>query len=135
MPPLDMVEPGPAVALPDLKDGLGNTIILATKFATCADGGSYYAAEPSSKWAAFFGQNAASTTAHPSDATATFQLRPRRDDCLRSPLMAQSFQTTALSVALADGRVRMIHPSISAEIWNRAMQPNDGQELGSEWDR
>ena len=31
----------------------------ATKFAVCGEGGSRYAAEPSSKYAAFFGQNAA----------------------------------------------------------------------------
>jgi hypothetical protein len=135
MPPLEMLEPGPKAGLADLKDGTQNTIVFATKFATCADGGSYWAAEPSSKWAGFFGQNAASRTAHDSDATATFQLRPRRADCLISPLMAQSFQTSGLSVALADGSVRMIDPRISAETWNRAIQPNDGKELGAEWDK
>jgi hypothetical protein len=49
--------------------------------------------------------------------------------------MAQSFQTAGLYVALADGCVRTINPSISAETWNRALQPNDGKELGSDWDR
>jgi hypothetical protein len=130
-----MVEPGPGVALVDLKDGTSNIITFATKFATCADGGSHYAADPSSKWAAFFGQNPASTTAHHSDVTATFQLRPRAGDCLASPLMAQSFQTKGLYVAMADGCVRMINPSISPETWNRALQPNDGKDLDSDWDR
>jgi hypothetical protein len=137
MPPLSVVEPGPKAALVDLArgDGTYNTILFATKFATCADGGSYYAAEPSSKWAAFFGQSAALRRAHPADATATFQLSPRREECVISPLMAQSFTTGYLSVALADGSVRMIDPNISPETWNRALQPNDGKELGSDWDR
>jgi hypothetical protein len=133
LPPLEKIEAGPKAAIRDLTDGTGNTIFFVTKFATCADGGSYYAADPASKWAAFFGQNPALKTAHASDPTATFQLRPASPNCLVSPLMAQSFQASGLSVALGDGSVRMIDPTFSAEIWNRVLQPNDGKELMSEW--
>jgi hypothetical protein len=133
MEELAMIEPGPDLDIKGLSDGTSNTIFFATKFATCGAGGSYYAAEPNSKWAAFFGQKPASSIAHPSDPTATFQLKPGPATCLVSPLLAQSFQTGGLSVALADGTVRMINPSMSAETWNRAMQPNDGKELASDW--
>src|SRR5262249_35884701 len=40
-------------------DGWSNTVVAATKFAVCGEGGSRYAGELSGKFAAFFGQNAA----------------------------------------------------------------------------
>ena len=133
LPPLAKVGPGPEASIRDIGDGTSNTIAFATKYAVCGEGGSLYAAAPSSPFAAFVGQNPAAKPAHPSDATATFQLRPGQQDCLVSPLLAQSFGTSGLSVALLDGSVRMIDPTMSAETWNRAMQPNDGLKMGTDW--
>jgi hypothetical protein len=95
-------------------------------------GGSKYAAEANSKFAAFFGQNAAQKPAHASDETATYQLQPAGKDCRTSPLMAQAFAKSLL-VGLGDGSVRAISPTMSAETWNRALCPNDGLRLGNDW--
>jgi hypothetical protein len=46
--------------------------------------------------------------------------------------MAQSFTKNVL-VGLADGSVRDVSPALSAETWNRAIHPADGQPLGADW--
>ncbi len=132
MPKLGATEPGNARIPASFPDGTSNTIIFATKLAAAGDGGSRYAAEPNSKFAAFFGQNAAKKPADPSDPTATFQLQPAAKDARNSPLMAQSF-TKNLLVGLGDGSVRDVAAAISAETWNRAVHPSDGMVLGNDW--
>jgi Protein of unknown function (DUF1559) len=115
-------------------DGTSNTVVAATKFAVCGEGGSRYAGELSGKYAAFFGQNAAQKPADPADATATFQLQPSAKECRTSPLMAQSLTKKGLLVCLADVVVRGVSPSVSAETWNRALCPHDGLPNGKDWD-
>jgi prepilin-type N-terminal cleavage/methylation domain-containing protein len=117
-----------------LPDGTSNTILFATKFAACGEGGSRYAAEPASKMAAFFGQHPARKPADASDETATYQLKPGAKECRTSPLMAQSFTDKSLLVGMADGVARPVSPRMSAETWNRAMHPSDGFPLGKDWD-
>jgi hypothetical protein len=135
MPALGETELGTARIPATFRDGTSNTIVYATKYGHCGPkGGSWYAAAPNMVSAAFFGQNAAKVKAHPSDKTATFQLRPAAKDCCTSPLMAQSFTKAGLIIALCDGSTRTISPKLSAETWNAAVQPNDGQVLGKDWD-
>jgi uncharacterized protein DUF1559 len=132
MPELAATEPGMARYPAGIPDGTSNTVAFATKYALCGDGGSRYAAEPNSKFAAFFGQHAAQKPAHPSDAAATYQLQPAAKDCRCAPLMAQSFAKSLL-VSLCDGSVRGVAPEMSAETWNRALHPADAMPLGSDW--
>jgi prepilin-type N-terminal cleavage/methylation domain-containing protein len=132
MPALKAVEPGSARIPATFTDGTANTIVFATKIASCGEGGSKFAADPSSKFAAFFGQNAAQKQAHASDDAATYQLQPEAKDCKTSPLMAQAFAKTLL-IGLADGSIRGIDPKMSAETWNRALCPRDGMPLGDDW--
>jgi prepilin-type N-terminal cleavage/methylation domain-containing protein len=134
MPALGKTEPGNASIPRTFRDGTSNTILFATKYAFCGEeGGSRYASAPNTKTAAFFGQNAAKVKAHPSDKTATFQLRPEGKDCCCSPLMAQSFTKDGMPVAIADGVVRLVSPNLTPGTWNAAVQPNDGQVLGPDW--
>ena len=133
MPPLAGVEAGGPNIPRSFPDGTSNTILFATKFGACNDGGSRYAAAPDSKFAAFFGQNAAKVSAHPADPTATFQDFPTPNECLTTPLMAQSMWDRFIIVALADGSVRNVESSISARTWNLVLQPNDGMQLGDDW--
>jgi len=132
MAELKAVEAGSASIPRTFTDGTSNTIVFATKYAAAGDGGSCWAAEPNSKFAAFFGQNAAKKTAHASDEAATFQLQPGAKEARVTPLMAQSLQK-ALLVGLADASVRTVSPDVSAATWNAALQPNDGQVLGADW--
>jgi hypothetical protein len=138
MPALAGIEPGkatiPTGLMPgSISDGTSNTIFFTLKYSNCQDGGSRYVAAPDSKFAAFFGQNAATIPAHPSDPRATFQDQPTAEQCLISPLMAQSMTKSGLQVGLGDGSVRIINLSISPRTWNLAVQPNDGMELGNDW--
>lgn len=119
---------------PQILDGTANTIVYSTKYAVCGDGGSRYAPNPHSKFAAFFGVNAATEKASPNSAKATFQLAPATKECVCSPLMAQSFEKNGLIVGIADGSVRTLGAGISAENWNRALHPNDGMILEEGWD-
>jgi hypothetical protein len=137
LPPLAELEPGSASLPASFVDGTSNTILFATKFGVCGEGGSRYAAAPNSTFAAFFGQNAARIKADPSDPAATYQLVPDKDQCRVTPLMAQSFVATGrnagILVVLGDGSCRLLSPNISAETWNRSMQPNDKLKLGEDW--
>jgi len=135
MKALAAVEPGTASIPRTFRDGTSNTISFVTKYGICGEeGGSRYASAVNTKYAAFFGQNAATMKAHPSDAKATFQLYPDAKQCLTTPLMGQSFSKRGISVGMFDGSVRLVSPDLSAETWNRAVQPNDGLELGKDWE-
>jgi prepilin-type N-terminal cleavage/methylation domain-containing protein len=133
MPALAEIEPGSASIPGTFVHGTSNTILFATKYARCQNGGSRYADAPNSRFAAFFGQNAAKVKANVSDSTATFQLNPYDPDCVISPLMAQSFSSSGISVGLADGSVRFVSPDISPRTWNLVLQPNEKMEPGNDW--
>jgi prepilin-type N-terminal cleavage/methylation domain-containing protein len=45
----------------------------------------------------------------------------------------QAYTRAGLQVVLVDGSVRTVHPGISATTWWRALLPNDGLTLGSDW--
>jgi len=135
MPALKAVEPGTAAIPRSFPDGTSNTISFVTKYGYCGeDGGSRYAAAPNTKYAAFFGQNAATKKADPADPKATFQLFPDAKQCLSAPLMGQSFTKKGIQVGLFDGSTRTVSPNISPETWNSAVQPNDGNVLGKDWE-
>lgn len=114
-------------------DGTSNVIIFATKYAVCGEGGSQYAADPMSKFAPFFGMNAATEKASPDSAKATFQLAPKGKECSCSPPMAQSFTKDGIVIGLGDASTRFLRSSISDETWNRALCLNDGNVLGDDW--
>lgn len=131
MPAPKAIEPR-VFKISNLPDGGHNTISFALKYAVASDGGSRYAAEPNSKFAAFFGQSAATKPAHPSDEGATFQLQPGAKEARCAPLMAQSFSKMLL-VGLCDGSVRSVSPEVSAATWNSVVHPSDGMVLGDDW--
>ncbi len=115
-------------------DGTSNTVVFATKYGVCGKGGSRYASPVKSDTAAFFGQEPATVAADASNPKATFQNQPSPKQCLCAPLMAQSYEERGLLIALADGSTRYVSPRLSAETWNRALHPSDGEILGKDWD-
>ena len=117
---LKAVEPG-STALGHLRNGPANTMVFATRLASCGEGGSHFAADPTSPYAAFFGQKIARMPAHAFDSEATFQIMPPESDCRPQPLMAQSFAAAAITVAMGDGSVRQVSPQISIAAWNRTL--------------
>jgi hypothetical protein len=128
--PLQAIMPGKTRIPTSFVCGASATMVFAPKLAACRqqglvmgiDGGSHYDADPTSPFAAFFGENAARKPAHPSDPEATFQLAPRGSQCLVWPLLPQSFDSRGILVAYGDGSVRRVDPGILPSDWNYAMQ-------------
>jgi type II secretory pathway pseudopilin PulG len=133
MPALGKEEDGKARLPADFPDGTSNTIIFGMRYGACGDGGGRYASAPNTNTAAMFGQNPAKVKAAPADLTATFLLHPAVKDCRPTPLMGHSFSDVGIEVATADGSARTVTARISAQTWNAAMCPNDGQPLGNDW--
>jgi hypothetical protein len=138
--PLATIMPGHAKIPGSFVCGTSNTFVFATKFAACTqnsgeipmEGGSRYDANPTSPYAAFFGENAATKPAHATDAEATFQLAPRPGQSRVWPLMAQSFSSRGILVAMADGSARVIGSDMSSDSWNYALQAYSGN-IGGDW--
>lgn len=59
------------------------------------------------------------------------QIAPLVKQC--SPLRLQAFSQAGLQVLLMDGSVRGVAPGISQDTWARAIVPNDGLVLGTDW--
>jgi prepilin-type N-terminal cleavage/methylation domain-containing protein len=124
------------------QDGTSNTISFTTVYMICGGTYSYYysaagTAGNTNPGSPFFGFNLANGQASPTVAAGTvptFQTQPTIPNCYNQYL-PHSLQSGGLSVALFDGSVRMINPSISFGTWNAAMQPNDGITLGSDWNQ
>jgi hypothetical protein len=51
---------------------------------------------------------------------------------LADPNLSQSYHPI-MNVALMDGSVRAVSPSLSQQTWTLALNPADGQFLGSDW--
>jgi len=110
-----------------------STVAFATKYAECnqpfdaaaivMNGGSRFNADPTSRFAAFFGESPAEAAAHPSNPTATFQLQPSQLECRVWPLMGQSFGLQGIHVAMADASVRTVAPKVAVKVWNESLQP------------
>lgn len=49
------------------------------------------------------------------------------------PLTASSMHSGAVMVALADGSVRAVNPSVTLRTWNAVLSPNGGEVPGSDW--
>jgi prepilin-type N-terminal cleavage/methylation domain-containing protein len=60
-----------------------------------------------------------------------FQLNPAGGNCL--PDVLTSPHTGVMVVGLGDGSVRNVAASISVTTWKNACNPNDGNNLGSDW--
>jgi prepilin-type N-terminal cleavage/methylation domain-containing protein len=63
--------------------------------------------------------------------TIAFQQKPPVSNC--SPYAPQATTTGGLEVALCDGSVRNVNPSISFSTWYAACTPQGGDILGSDW--
>jgi prepilin-type N-terminal cleavage/methylation domain-containing protein len=68
---------------------------------------------------------------HLPEPTVTFQVRPRWEDC--DHRMPQATHPAGLQVAMVDGSVRTISPSITPATFWAAVTPAGGEVLGSDW--
>ncbi len=61
----------------------------------------------------------------------TFQVAPKVTGC--DFRLAQSIHRNGILVALADGSIRILAPSISERTYWAAVTPNSGEVLGNDW--
>jgi len=59
------------------------------------------------------------------------QIKPTKNQC--NPQLVQGLSSGTILVGLGDGSVRGVSGSVSQTTWGRAVEPNDGQVLGSDW--
>jgi len=136
-----------------ISDGTSNTIILATKYGYAnglGSGGSNTVSVPLiSGWdqtipagtpsgpGAFFGTTAATQPPSSSICTGGWLVAPSISQTAGNVSIAtgcaMSMGSGGLMVGLGDGSVRSVGPGVSANTWNIALQPNDGNPLPSDW--
>ena len=123
-------------------DGTSNTVMFTTRYANngsvksngnvnCSaydvllatgDNGAYFGAYPAT----------GSVTA---TSVGGWQLNPTisQANCSTKAYNAMSFSSIGLPCGMGDGSVHVVSSKVSSETWNRAVQPNDGKDLGSDW--
>jgi prepilin-type N-terminal cleavage/methylation domain-containing protein len=133
-----------------LSDGTSNVIVFATRYATCGSsgGGSAWAGGSTSASATtllasgpFFGYDIDElpvTAVYTNTLNVPFQVAPLQTGgtgvtACNSTYYAHSYSTGGIQVALGDGSVRDVSPSISMATWGQACHPTDGHILGTDW--
>ena len=120
---------GAPAALPkSIPDGLSNTILFAERYYSCgSEGGSYWAT----------GNYHVPTMAMFAYAVtgpeSLFQMTPNPYETACDPALAQTPHPGGMSVALADGSVRTLSPSLSAATWWAACTPDGNDPLDPDW--
>jgi hypothetical protein len=126
-------------------DGTSNTILFAEKFAACGPTGSqsvFYWGEtcldcgsPGNKTGACNRLGSANSVGSPpmfyTSLTIVPQNKPAPANC--NPCLLQGGSAGGIQVCLGDGSVRTVSYGISQLTWANAVNPADGQTLGSDW--
>jgi len=141
-----------------IADGTTNTIFFAERYVICGPpGGTTGTVYAEHIWGED-GQNAGPTAqannqnayfapsfwsppnqTHPEQNVANYpwsfmplpQFKPTIAQC--DPKRLQAFSTGGIMVGLGDGSVRSVSAGITQPTWGRAVDPNDGGVLGSDW--
>jgi prepilin-type N-terminal cleavage/methylation domain-containing protein len=133
-----------------LTDGTANVVLFAEKYTYCREWGTKYYSQPFwgnddfPEYRPIFGATVPTPPLNPAyappqrtGAAAMFQVLPetRVNAGTRNcdPLLPQAPRSAGLLTALADGSVRLVAANTSWQTWWNAMQPNDGNVLGSDW--
>ncbi len=134
-----------------MSDGTSNVVVFATRYASCgtapggaAWGGGQNSLNSGTSWmqsGAFFGGdigNQPTTVAGYTNALGVaFQVAPLQTGgtgaTACNPIYAHAYSTGGIQVALGDGSVRDVAPSISMRTWGQACHPTDGNVLATDW--
>jgi Protein of unknown function (DUF1559) len=129
-----------ATSIEKMKDGSSNVIIFTHSYALCGSTNTgtvwgYGAGvnQPPSPIQGFQPWSRASYLNQVYSAKAgnvVFQNAPNYAICV--PALPAT-PHVAMMVAMGDGSVRSVVPSISADTWNKVCLPNDGAILGEDW--
>jgi prepilin-type N-terminal cleavage/methylation domain-containing protein len=143
---------GPANISAQIPDGTSNQVIFAERFRNCStapptggctlpawawdtlvDGNDPWTSPTYGAWNdGIWQMNAggAGFVDQPTQSIA-FQAGPGAQAC--NWYVTQGGHTGAMQVALGDGSVRGVAPTMSTQTWLNANIPNDGNPLGSDW--
>jgi prepilin-type N-terminal cleavage/methylation domain-containing protein len=128
------------------QDGTSNTIVFSEKYMVCGSTPARHAAfywgetclncgSPSNYMGACNRQGNPNSVGSPpmfyAGLTVVPQVNPSVDKC--NPCLLQAMSAGGVLVGMGDGSVRGVTPSISTQTWRNAVQPADGNVLGSDW--
>jgi hypothetical protein len=102
-------------------DGTSNTILMAERMQTCDGGPNAWGYDGVSLW----------TPAFAFTSTGKPQILPAPKQC--DPSVPESPHPSISQVGMADGSVRALSSSITAQTWWAACTPNGGEVLGSDF--
>jgi hypothetical protein len=102
-------------------DGLSSTIAFAERYQVCDGEPNAWAYDGVSAW----------TPAFAFTSTGKPQVKPEPKQC--DPSVPQSPHTGVSQIGMADGSVRSLSASVSAQTWWAACTPNGGEVLGSDF--
>jgi hypothetical protein len=126
----------PKASIPrTFQDGTSNTIVFAEKYMVC---GNLTANDVSDFYWGETGGTCTREGANGGDGSIPGfytlnlpQFNPPLSNC--NPCLLQGFTSGGIQVGLGDGSVRNVGPSVSQATWANAVQPADGNTLGSDW--
>jgi len=116
----------------NITDGTSNTVGSAERYAACGSSGNLWA-WPGGDW----GPNGWGVTFANSpwggNWSSVPQIQPNPWASVCDPTRPSSPHTAVCITGLADGSVRGVNASVSQLTWQRAITPDDGAVLGSDW--
>ena len=124
----------PGYAIHSIPDGSSNTIMFAESYSTCqATGGDHgnFWAFPGIDWGWQYTPVMANEKTHGAPVYAVPQAQPTQAACDKR--LTQAMHSGSIVAVLGDASVRTVPTSISQPTWQRALTPDDGQPLGSDW--
>jgi prepilin-type N-terminal cleavage/methylation domain-containing protein len=114
----------------NIPDGTSNTIAFAESYAAVSNGSNAWA-WPGRDWGWTNTPGFADTFDDPNAIWYVPQNKPTQANA--SKIYPQGIHTSGCMVAMGDGSVRSVSPSISSTTWGYAVMPGDGFVLGSDW--
>ena len=149
-------QPGGIMKFSSIQDGLSNTIFFGERYSICGsyqhiwneDGQntgptaqvytanawyspSWWVSNPTGQFHPEGGEGYPQLANYPWAYAALPQFQPTLAQCDQTRL--QGFTLGGIQVGMGDGSVRNVNPAISQPTWGRAIDPNDGGVLGSDW--
>jgi len=123
----------PKASIQRIQDGTSNTIVWSERYAQCGPTtscASYYWGETGGACNRLGGAGGQGSTPG-FYSLSPAQSNPSAANC--NPCLLQAPSAGGILVGLGDGSVRSVSTGVSAATWGNAIQPNDGNPLGSDW--